>query len=327
MRRREFFGLVGGAAAWPLAARAQQPVPAIGILGSGEASSPSSKTQMDLMRAGMRALGLVEARDYVFETRWADSDSRRIPALAAELLALHPAAVVVSTNLAVTAVQSLSRTVPIVGTSLNAPVAVGLVASLSHPGGNVTGVSTMADELVFKLVEIMREILPQLRNLSVMFNPTNSSNPVMLDALTSQLATTELGLGSVAVRSPADLDAAFEEVSRQHPGALIVLTDNSLQGLADTIIARASAQRLPVFGTFTLAFSQAGALVNYSRNQKEAFQSVARLLKQILGGASPADLPVEQPNKYTLTINLKTAKALGLELPSALLSRADEVIE
>lgn len=169
--------------------------------------------------------------------------SRRFPALAIELLALHPAAVVVSTNLAATTVQKLSRTVPIVGTSLNASLAVGLVASLSRPGGNITGVSTMADELVFKLVEIMREILPQERNVTVMFNPTNSSNPVMLNALTSRLANTEIAIGSVAVRSPADLDAAFGEVSLQHPGALIVLTDNSLQGLADTIIARALAQQ------------------------------------------------------------------------------------
>ena len=282
---------------------------------------------MELMRAGMVALGLVEGKDYVFETRWADSDSSRFPALATELLALRPAAIVVSTNLAATTVQGLSRTIPIVGTSLNAPLAVGLVASLSHPGGNITGVSTMADELVFKLVEIIREILPQERNLTVMFNPTNSSNPVMLNALTSRLANTELAIGSVAVRSPADLDAAFDEVSRQHPGALVVLTDNSLQGLAETIIARALVQHLPVFGSFTLTFAQAGALINYARDPREAFQSGARLLKKILGGAAPADIPVEQPNKYTLAINLKTARVLGITIPPLLLARADEVIE
>jgi putative tryptophan/tyrosine transport system substrate-binding protein len=230
MRRREFLGIVSGAVAWPAVAHAQRAVPVIAVLGSGAADSPSSKTQMEFLRAGMRDLGLSEGKDYMFETRWADSDSSRIPALAAELLALHPAAIVVSTNLAVTTVQNLSRTIPIVGTSMNAPLAVGLVASLSHPGGNVTGVSTMADELVFKLVEIVREIFPHLRTLTVMFNPTNSSNPVTLNALTGRLANTELAIGSVAVRSPVDLDAAFDEVSRQHPDALIVLTDNSLQG-------------------------------------------------------------------------------------------------
>jgi len=327
MRRREFLGALGGAAALPLAARADPQVPVIAILGSGAADAPSSKTQLELMRAGMRDLGLVEGKDYVFIARWADSDPSRFPALAAELLALHPAAVVVSTNLAVTTVQGLSRTVPIVGTSLNAPLAVGLVASLSHPGGNVTGVSTMAEDLQLKLVEIIREILPEARNLAVIFNPTNSSNPLMLDMLTKELANTGLAVGSVAVHSPEDLDAAFAEVSRQHPAALIVLTDNSLQGLTDDIVARALAQKLPIFGSFTLTFMQAGALINYGRVSKEAFQASARLLKKILGGASPADLPVEQPNRYSLAINLKTAKVLGIKIPPTLLARADEVIE
>jgi putative tryptophan/tyrosine transport system substrate-binding protein len=328
MRRREFITIAGGAAAaWPLAARAQQTIPIIAILGTGPVESPSSKTQMELLRAGMQEVGLGERKDYKFETRWADSDSSRFAPLAAELLALHPAAVVASTNLAVSAVQNLSHTVPIVGTSLNAPVAVGLVASLSHPGGNITGVSTMAEELVFKTIELMREILPQVRNITVMYNPNNSSNPVMLDMLTYQLAGVELVIGSVVVRSRADLEAAFGDVSLQHPGALIVLTDNSLQGLAEEIVSRALARRVPAFGSFTLAFSQAGALINYSRDQKEAFFGTARLLKKILGGTVPADIPVEQPTKYTLSVNLKTARLLGITVPPTLLARADEVIE
>ena len=203
--RRKFISALGGAAVvWPLAVRAQQPVPVIAILGSGAADAASSKIQMELLGAAMLELNLVEGKDYVFETRWADSDSSRFPALAAELLALRPRAVVASTNLAVTTVQNLSRTVPIVGTSLNAPLAVGLVASLSHPGGNITGVSTMADDLVLKSTEIMREMLPDMRKLTAMFNPTNSSNPVMLDTLTRRFANAELAIGSVGVRSPAD---------------------------------------------------------------------------------------------------------------------------
>jgi putative ABC transport system substrate-binding protein len=328
MQRRQFITFLGGAAlVWPRAARAQQSAPIIAILGSGAADSDSSRTQMELLDAGMRELGLVSGRDYVFETRWAGSDSSRFSPLAAELLALHPRAVVVSTNLAVTTVQNLSRTVPIVGAGLTAPVAVGLVASLSRPGGNVTGVSTMADELVFKTIEILREVLPRLSNLTVMFNPTNSSNPVMLDMLTRQFAGKELAIASIGVRSPADLDAAFVEVSRQHPDALIVLTDNSLQGLADIIIARALAQRVPVAGSFGPTFSQAGALINYARDPTEAYHGAARLLKKILGGAAPADLPVEQPTKYILGLNLKTAKILGISIPPTLLARADELIE
>jgi len=328
MQRRGFMTLLGSAAfARPLASRAQQKVPVIAVLGSGAADSTSSKAQMELLDGGLGELGLVPGRDYVFETRWAGSDSSRFPALATELLAQHPAAVVVSTNLAITTVQNLSRTVPIVGLSMNAPLAVGLVASLAHPGGNVTGVSTMADDLQFKLIEILREVLPQLRKLTVMFNPTNSSNPVMLDMVTRQFASKELTIGSVGVGSPADLDAAFDEVSRQHPDALVVLTDNSLFALADKIIARALAQRLPVIGSFPSDLARAGALMSYGREPKEAFQGAARLLKKILGGAAPADLPVEQPTKYILAINLKTAKLLEINIPPTLLARADELIE
>jgi putative ABC transport system substrate-binding protein len=149
----------------------------------------------------------------------------------------------------------------------------------------------------------------------------------MLDMVMRQFTGKDLTVGSVGVRSPADLDPAFDEVQRQHPGALIVLTDNSLQGLAETIIARALAQHVPVFGSFTLTFAQAGALINYARDPKEAFQGTARILKKILDGAVPADIPVEQPTKYVLAINLKTAETLGIKVPPTLLARADEVIE
>jgi putative tryptophan/tyrosine transport system substrate-binding protein len=149
----------------------------------------------------------------------------------------------------------------------------------------------------------------------------------MLDMLTRQFGDKKLSIGSVGVSLPAGLDAAFSEVARQRPGALLLLTDSSLLGLADTIVSRALAQRVPTFGSFTSAFAEVGALFSYARDQKEAAQGLARLLQKILNGASPADLPVEQPTKYILTINLKTAKALGLTVPSSLLVRADEVIE
>jgi putative ABC transport system substrate-binding protein len=326
LRRREFIALLGGAAvAWAPAARAQKPLPVIAILGSGAADAAPSTQQMHMLDAGMRDLGLVQGRDYTFETRWADSDSSRFPALAVELLARSPGAVVVSTILAAKAVQSLSRTVPIVMTGLNDPVAAGLVANLARPGGNITGVSTMAEDILLKLIEIMREALPEVRRLTVMTNPTNPSSQPMLDALTRQVANRGLSIATVGVASPADLDTAFAELSRQRPGALLVLTDSSLAALADAIVARAMAQGVPTFGGAVVV--QAGALFGYSRDLKEAYQSVARLLKKILDGAAPADLPVEQPSKFSLMINLKTAKALGLTVPLTLLTRADEVIE
>jgi putative ABC transport system substrate-binding protein len=329
--RREFITLLGGAAAhsssWPLVARAQKPVPVIAVLVSGAADARASIFQMRSLDAGMREVGLVQGRDYVLETRWADSDSRRFPALAAELLARRPSAVVVSTIAAAKAVQNLSSTVAIVMTGLNDPVAAGLIESLARPGGNITGVSTMAEDVQLKLIEIMREALPEVRELVAMTNPTNPSNQPILDLLARQGSKAGLSIDTVGVASPVDLDIAFAELSRHRPGALFVLPDNSLLALADTIIARALAHRVPTFGNLNLPFAQAGALFTYSRDPAEAFQGVARLLKKILNGAAPADLPVEQPTKFNLIINLKTAKALGLDIPPTLLARADEVIE
>jgi putative ABC transport system substrate-binding protein len=328
MKRREFIALACGVGAFsPFAARAQKAKPVIAILGSGAADASASKTQMSMLDASLRELGLLQGQDYLFDTRWAGSDASRFSPLAAELLSNHPSAVVVSTNLAAIAVQKLSRTVPIVGTGLNAPVATGLVASLARPGGNITGVATMAEDVQLKLFEIMREVLPGLRNVLVMTNPTNSSNQAMLDLLKGHAEKHGLAIDVVSVSAPADLDAAFAEMSRQPPGAVFVLTDNSLLALADTVIARALSLRIPTFGSFGPVFARAGALLAYSRDPKEAMQGVARLLKKILDGTAPGELPFEQPTKFSLSINLKTAKALGIEIPPTLLATADEVIE
>lgn len=160
-----------------------------------------------------------------------------------------------------------------------------------------------------------------------MKNPTNPSNPLMLDQLMAHAAKNGLVIDAVSVGAPADLDSAFAEISRRPPGALLVLTDNSLFALADRIVTRALAQRVPTFGNFSYPFARAGALVAYSRDPREAFQGVARLLKKLLAGAAPGELPFEQPTKFNLFVNLKTAKALGIEIPPTLLATADEVIE
>jgi putative ABC transport system substrate-binding protein len=328
MKRREFIIAVGGAAiAWPLAAYAQKAPPVIAILGSGAADANSSKMQMSMLEAGMRELGLQAGQNYTFEVRWAGSDAGRFPALAAELLALNPSAVVVSTNLAALAVQKLSRSVAIVGTGLNAPVATGLAASLNHPGGNITGVATMAEDVLLKLFEMMRETLPVVRKIVAIANPTNPSHPAMIDMLGAHAAKYGLSVDAVRISAPADLDAAFAGISQQRPGAIFVLTDNSLFGLADPIITRALALQVPTFGSFAGPFAQAGALFAYSRDPREAFQGVARQLKKLLNGASPGELPFEQPTKFELFVNLKTAKALGINIPPALLATANEVIE
>ncbi|TMJ32487.1 MAG: ABC transporter substrate-binding protein [Alphaproteobacteria bacterium] len=331
MRRRAFSTFLGGAAAattaWSSVLSAQQKaIPVIAFLNSGAADAGASKALMTLTEAGLREIGLVQGRDYVFETAWANSDSSRFPALAAQLLARNPAAVVVSTILAVKAVQALSRTVPIVMTGMNDPVAAGLVASLARPGGNITGVSTMAEDVLLKLIGLMREALPDVRSLTVMTNPTNPSNPPMVDMLKRHVASQGLSIATIGVGAPADLDAAFAEMARQRPGALFVLTDNSLQALAEPINTRALAQRVPAFANLGDTFARAGGLFDYSRDPEEAFQSVARLLKKILGGAATADLAIEQPTTFKLYVNMKTAKALGLTIPPSILDRADEVI-
>jgi putative ABC transport system substrate-binding protein len=160
-----------------------------------------------------------------------------------------------------------------------------------------------------------------------MGNPANSSNGPMIETLRRKIADSGITLGTVSVGAPNDLDAAFVEIARQQPEALFVLTDNSLAGLAEPIIARALQQRVPTFGNFSGTFAREGALFTYARDPKEAYRSVARLVQNILAGVAPADLPIEQPTKFTLTINLKTAKSLGLAIPPPLLARADEVIE
>jgi putative tryptophan/tyrosine transport system substrate-binding protein len=328
MRRREFILALGGAvAAIPAIGRAQKAVPVIAILGSGAADAPSSRLQMTTLDAGMREIGLVAGRDYVFEIRWAGSDASRFSTLAAELLAKNPRAVVVSTNLAALTVQKLSPTVPIVGASLNAPVAAGLAASLAHPGGNVTGVATMAEDLQPKLLEMLRATLPGLRRMFAIANPTNPSHPAMLEELTKQAGLAGLSLEIVKVGAPADLDSAFARISNQPLSAVLVVTDNSLFGLAGAIITRALEARVPTVGIYPASFAQLGGLYAYGRDPQEAYYGAARLLKKILDGASPADIPFEQPTKFNLVINLKTAKLLGIDVPPALLATASEVIE
>src|ERR1700676_4106703 len=326
MKRREIFACAGGLVlSLSFAARAQKARPVIAILGSGAADASSSKQLMSMLDASMREVGLAQGQDYVFETRWAGSDASRFSPLAAELLESRPSAVVVSTILAAIAVQKLSRTVPSVGTGLNAPVSTGLAASLAHPGGNITGVASMAEDIQLKLFEMMRETLPGLRRVMVMTNPTNPSLQPMLDLLTNHAAKEGLAIDAVSVSAPADLDAAFAEMSRQPPGAIFVQSDSSLSALAEPIITPALGLRIPTIGTFGTAFARAGALFTYSYNASEAIQGVARLLKKILDGANPSELPFEQPTKFNLFINLKTAKMLGLEIPPALLVAATEV--
>jgi putative ABC transport system substrate-binding protein len=251
VKRREFLGVIGGAAvAWPHAARAQQPVlPVIAFLWNGVAAAGPGVGPIRMVADALREFGVVEGRDYRIETRYAAGDTSRLPALAAELLAIHPAVVLLGGHLAAKAVQDLSRTTPIVIMGMNDPVAAGLVASLANPGGNITGVSNMSEETQTKLVEILHEMLPDLRRITAITNPENLSLRPMLDALKQQAAALGISVDTVEVAGPADLDPAFAAVKRQWPGALLAMQDAEVGVLAGDIIARALGLGVPTVGT------------------------------------------------------------------------------
>jgi putative tryptophan/tyrosine transport system substrate-binding protein len=325
MRRREFVTLLATAAALPLAARAQKGVPVIAILGSGAAQAASSKMQMSLLDLGMRDVGLTEGRDYVFDIRWAGSDASQFSALAGELLANNPRAVVVSTNNAAFAVQKLSRTVPIVGTGLNTPVAVGLVTSLARPGGNITGLSVQLPDTAGKRVELLREVFPRLRRLAIF---GNSANPVVaLEVEAAQTAAQALRLDVVRseFRRSEEISSAIEALGGRAE-ALYVCVDPLVIANRTRIYKLALAAGLPVVHSYRDDM-EAGALISYGPDILDLYRRAAGLVDKILRGAKPADIPVEQPTKFELAVNLNTAKTLGLEISPSLLARADEVIE
>jgi putative tryptophan/tyrosine transport system substrate-binding protein len=233
---------------------------------------------------------------------------------------------VVSTIAAAEAARDVSKTVPIVMTGLNDPVGAGLAASLARPGGNITGIATMNEEVILKLLGLLPSALPNAKRITAMVNPTNPSNPVILAII--KAATTRLGfvVDTVEVATPAALDKAFEELRHYHPDLLLVVPDNSLIALSDHIVSRALAERVPVISTSqNLAF--AGAILTYGLLAREAVEGTGYYLKKILAGVSPADLPIEQPTKFHLVVNLKTARSLGIEFPAAIFAQADEVIE
>jgi putative ABC transport system substrate-binding protein len=329
MKRREFLGVVGGAAmAWPLAARAQQPAPpVIAFLWNGAAPAGPGIGPIRVVADALREFGLVEGRDYRVETRYAAGEAGRLPALAAELLAVHPAVVLLGGHVAAKAVQDLSRTTPIVIMGMNDPVAAGLVASLAHPGGNITGVSNMSEETQTKLVEILHEMLPDLHRITAITNPENLSLRPMLDALKQQAAALGISVDTIEVTSPTDLDPAFAAVKRQRPGALLAMQDAEVGGAWGRRY-RAGARPGRAYRRDAIWPVRGGRrVVQLFQDIGEANRSVALLLSKILKGANPADLPVEQPTRFRLRINMRTAKVLGLTIPPSIPARADEVIE
>lgn len=326
MNRRAFILLLGGAAAWPaVAARAQQAstVSSIGFLVAGTRSSHSRWVTAFVER--LRELGWIEGRTIAIEYRWAEGRSEGAAEAAAELVARKVDVIITSGTAIVAAVKQATSTIPIVFAAAGDPVGTGLVASLARPGGNVTGLSLQLTDLAAKRVELLREIVPGLARLAVLANVGGPA--VLLDMHEVQAAARTFGLELIRleVRRGEDIAPAFE-LLKGRAQALYVANDPLVDTLRSRISALALAGRLPtMYGS--RGHVEAGGLMSYGTNFADMFRRAADLVDKILKGAKPADLPVEQPTKFELVINLKTAKALGLTVPSALLARADEVIE
>ena len=325
MRRRDFIAAVGGAVAGPLAARAQQPAkqPTIGFLGSGTLEGQGQWVAAFLQR--LRELGWIEGRNITIEYRWAEGNSDRADELAAELVRRRVDVIVTYANPIVLAVKRSTSTIPIVFTAAADPLGTGLVSTLARPGGNVTGLSVEATDLGSKRLEFLRDVVPNFRRLGIMANVGNSASVLEMREVQSASGTLGLEVKTLDIRQAEDIARAFDEL-KGHADALYVCIDTILFANRIRIITLALAARLPTMFT-TQEAVKAGGLMTYGPSFPELFRRAGDYVDKILHGAKPEDLPVEQPTKFDLVLNLTTAKALGLTVPQTLLARADEVIE
>jgi putative ABC transport system substrate-binding protein len=329
MKRREFIKLMGGMAiAWPIAAAAQQEktVARIGLL--SPFSPPAAAPWHTAFRQGLRDLGWVEGKNISIEYRYAEGRIDVLPRLAADLVGLNVDVIVASISTDALAVRDATRTIPIVMASAGDPVASGLAESLAHPGGNITGLSQLAPALAGKRLEALKESVPALSRVAVLWNPSNPASSSVLIWREMQVPARQLAvqLHSLEVRSATELDKAFEDATAAGAGALVITPDPLFAGNVKRIADLAAGSRLP--SIFHLReFAAAGGLMSYGIDRSDQFRRAATYVDKILKGAKPADLPIEQPTKFEFVINLKTAKALGLTIPTTLLAIADEVIE
>jgi putative tryptophan/tyrosine transport system substrate-binding protein len=323
MRRRDIITLLGGAVAWP--ARAQQSkMPVVGFLGNG--SRESDAFRVAAIRQGLKESGYVEGRDIAFEYRWAEDHNDRLPALAADLVRHEVAVIVLFSNVAVLAAKSATATIPIIFAIGGDPIKLGLVASLNRPGGNITGVSFLLDTLVAKQFEVLHETIPKTALIGFLVSPTN---PYAESDMNNVLAAAELvGQKIIIVKAHTDseLEAAFTTLVQQGAGALVVCADPFFTNRQDKLIESAARQKIPAI-YYIREFAAAGGLMSYGTSITDAGRLVGLYAGRILKGEKPAELPVQQSVKVELIVNLKTAKALGLTVPSHIVARADEVIE
>jgi putative ABC transport system substrate-binding protein len=327
MHRRELITLLGGAAAaWPLAASAQQPhkVARIGFLGNSTAALEANL--VGPFRDGLRELGYEEGRDIVIEYRWADGRYERFPVLIAELVALKVDAIVTAGTPASVAVKNVTTTIPLVMVAVGDPVATGLVASLARPGGNITGLTSMSVEMEGKRLELLREMIPKISHIAVLWNAASPIQIIEEAEVRAAAQVLEMKILSLGVRTREQIDEALAAIMRERPEALLVLADRLFLHHRMRIMDFAAEQRLPGVHAYR-ELVEAGGLMSYGPSYADMHRRAATYVDKILKGAKPADLPVERPTKFELVINLKAAKALGLSIPPSIILRADEVFE
>jgi putative ABC transport system substrate-binding protein len=326
-RRTFLVTFAGGILAAPLAAEAQQPsgkVPRIGILWAYSASVVS--ILRDALRQGLQGLGYVEGRNILLEERWAEDRLDRLPSLAAELVRLNVDVIVTASTPAVQAAQQATKTIPIVMTLVTDPVESGVVVSLARPGGNVTGLSVMNPEISGKRLALLKEVIPKLSRVAVVWSSSTPARRLVLSETETAARALGVQLRAVEVRDATDFDRAFSAIARERVGALVVLPDPMFRNQQRQILDLAARNRLPAV-YWARELVDAGGLMAYGPNIPDMYRQAATFVDRILKGIKPADLPIEQPAKFELVVNLKTAKALGLTIPQTLLIRADQVIE
>jgi ABC-type uncharacterized transport system substrate-binding protein len=327
VKRREFISLLGATAAWPLAAHAQQAgtTRRIGLL---ETSSPSpARLQLwETLRQRLRDLGYLEGQNIAFESRFGEGNSGRLAELAAELVALKVDVIVTSGTPASLAAKYATRTVPIVMAQLADPVGAGLVASLGRPGGNVTGLTTQDTDLIGKRLELLLEVVPKDSLIALLVDETNPGTVLITSGTLVAARSVGVQIQYLGVRDSGELDRAFFAMKERRAGALIVESSSMLFTWRTRLAELALKNRLPSMFA-QREYAEAGGLMTYAADFSDLFRRAATFVDKILTGAKPVDLPVEQPIKFELVINLETAKALGLDVPPTLLARADEVIE
>jgi len=328
MDRRAFLAtMTGSLLAAPLAAEGQQMAsrPRIGWLGTSSPSDPRAARYLSAFQQGLRELGYVEGQNIAIEFRWAEGKYDRLAGLAAELVRLTVNVLMAGTQAAIQAAKHATETIPIVMVASD-PVAAGFVVSLARPGGNITGVSMMSAEVIGKQLEMLKEVVPRVSRVALLGNPTNPGNAQWVRDAQDAARALSVRLQPLEARDPSEIDNAFTEMTREQAGAVVILNDTMLSDNRIRIADHAVRRRLPtVFGLSE--YAEVGGLLTYEADRADRWRRAATFVDKILKGAKPGDLPVEQPTKFELIINLKTAKALGLTIPPSLLQRADQVIE